>query len=388
MDEQVGHLRRWWPSGRRVAGVPVADLLVATALLMYTLGAILTGAVHEGPAWVTVPVAALMCGSLLGRSRWPVTATVVAVVAGAGQAVVGDSPGTLSSLVIYLVLAFAVASERAEGPAVLGLVVLVGGVWVQEWLDHGTDYLFILLVYGTAWLGGRALRGWRSRATYAEQHQRDLARLAVAEEHVRIARELHDVVANGLSVIAVQSDAAEAALGKDPARAAEPLRMIRAASRAALQDMRQMLSVLRPADDDRLDPEDLRPARGLADLPSLVAVMQGSGLPLTASLPDSSDPCPPGVGLACYRIAQEGLTNVLKHAGPVATTLTVRVADGGVEVLVRNEAAVAPLPAAPGGGTGLVGVRERVHAAGGRLEHGPDPAGGFRLWAQLPGTPR
>ena len=388
MHEQVGRPRRWWPGARRVAGVPVVDLLVATALLLYTLGAIVTGAVHEGPAWVTVPVAVLMCGSLLGRSRWPVTVTVVAVVAGVAQAVVGDSPGTLSSLVIYLVLAFAVAAGREEGPAVLGLVVLVGGLWVQEWLDHSTNYLFTLLVFGTAWLGGRVLRGWHSRATYAEQHQHDLARLAVVEERVRIARELHDVVANGLSVIAVQSDAAEAALAKDPVRAAEPLRMIRAASRAALQDMRQMLTVLRPADDDGLDPEDLRPARGLADLPGLVAVMQGSGLPLTASLPDSSDQCPAGVGLACYRIAQEGLTNVLKHAGPVTTNLTVRVTDGGIEVLVHNEAAAAPPPAAPGSGSGLLGLRERVHAAGGRLEHGPDTAGGFRLWALLPGTPR
>ncbi len=197
------------------------------------------------------------------------------------------------------------------------------------------------------------------------------------------------MVANGLSVIAVQSDAAEAALAKDPVRAAEPLRMIRAASRAALQDMRQMLTVLRPADDDGLDPEDLRPARGLADLPGLVAVMQGSGLPLTASLPDSSDPCPAGVGLACYRIAQEGLTNVLKHAGPVTTTLTVRVTDGGIEVLVHNEAAAAPPPGRTReAGAGSWALRERVHAAGGRLEHGPDTAGGFRLWALLPGTPR
>lgn len=388
MDEQVRRPRHRWAGSGQVAGAPAVDVVLAAALLLYTLGAILTGAVHEGPGWVSVPVAVLMCGSLLARSRWPVAATIVAVAAGAAQAVVGHSPSTLSSLVIYLVLAFTVGAEREEGPAVLGLVALVGGVWVQEWLDHGSDYLFILLVYGAAWLGGRALRGWRSRATYAEQHQRDLARLAVAEERVRIARELHDVVANGLSVIAVQADAAEAALAKDPSRAAEPLRMIRAASRAALQDMRQMLGVLRPAGDDGLGPEDLRPARGLADLPGLVALMRGAGLPLTASLPDPSASCPAAVGLASYRIAQEGLTNVLKHAGPVATTLAVRVTDEWVEVCVHNIAAAAPVPTVARGGTGLVGVRERVHAAGGRLEHGPDPAGGFRLWARLPGTPR
>ena len=142
---------------------------------------------------------------------------------------------------------------RAKGwPAIAG-VGFVAALFLQERIDNGPDYLFIVLLFGGTWLLGRASRLWRTRVSHAEQHQRDLARLAVAEERVRIARELHDSVAHSLSVIAVQSDAAEAALAHDPDRAREPLRAINASARGSLHEIRDMLHLLRTDDVNTVD---------------------------------------------------------------------------------------------------------------------------------------
>lgn len=364
-------------------GVPVLDLGLSSVLLVASLGSILTGEVHEGPAGVTLPVAVVSSLVLVLRTRAAIVATLVVCVAETVQTLVaGESPGTLMALVITLVLAYSLAAEHDEGLATAGLALLLATNFFQEWHGHGTDYPFITLELGGAWLLGRAARTLRARATYAEQHQRDLARLAVSEERTRIARELHDVVAHALSVIAVQADAAEAALRKDPVRAADPLRAIRGSAREALSDMRQLLHVLR-LDDADADPADARrPARGLEDLHQLVAGLREAGLPVEASWETHRD-LPAGTELAVYRIAQEGLTNVLKHAGPVPTSLRVEDDDRGVRVVVRNAAGDGRRGAALSSGQGLIGVRERVLAAGGRLHAGPTPDGGFELVAEL-----
>ncbi len=354
----------------------MALTVVFTALL---LGGALTGADHEGPASVTVPVALLTGAGLLTRTRAPLLGALVVTAAGIGQALASESPGTLMAFGVDLLLVFATASQLSEGLALLGGGLMVGGLWVQEWLDSGSDYLFILLVFGSAWLAGRGLHEWRTRATEAEEHQRDLARLAVSEERVRIARELHDVVANALSVVAVQADAAEAALARDPGLAADPLRRIRSSARSALTEMRVLLGALRPDDDERA------PTRGLTDLPDLVDSMRAAGLPLEATLPDGTEAGTAAAGQAAYRIVQEALTNVLKHAGPVPTTLSV--CREGPELSIRVEnAAGSGHPSRPvRSGFGLVGARERVHALGGHFAAGPRPEGGFLLEARLPG---
>ncbi|MGH3745625.1 MAG: histidine kinase, partial [Mycobacteriales bacterium] len=208
-------------------GFPVGDLIGAGLVLVIAVVSVLTGRPDEGPHGVTLPVAVVLSAALACRTRAPVAAAITATVAGLVQAAVAEEPGSLWALAVFLVLTYSVAVEREEGWAAVGGAVLVGGEMLMERFDNGVDYVFIVLVFGGAWLLGRGTREWRGRATYAEEHQRDLARLAVAEERVRIARELHDVVAHGLSVIAVQADAAEAALGRDPALAAEPLRAIR-----------------------------------------------------------------------------------------------------------------------------------------------------------------
>ncbi len=378
------------PLGR----LAVSDVVLAIALCFLAVGGLVSGQVDEKPLVITIPVAVVSTLAMAVRTRWPLAVTVLVVVLAMTQAVVaGESSRTLWSLVVFLVVAYTVAAERDEGWALVGLGLVLGAQFLCEWIDHGSDYAFDTLVFGGVWLFGRGTRSWRNQATYAERHRHDLARLAVAAERTRIARELHDVVAHSLSVIAVQADAAEAALVKEPARAVAPMQAIRDSAREALVDMRQLLHVLRTDEDadgadGADDPGDLMPARGIADLPQLVAGLRASGLPVDADI-RANGGLSSGLELAAFRIAQEGLTNVRKHAGDVPTRLVVTSDDDALHVEVHNEA--------PGAGTaqgsslstghGLLGVRERVDAAGGTLVARPTPSGGFALVARLPLEP-
>ncbi len=380
---------------RAVLGVPLLDVVLACVLVALSVGGLTSGDVDETPLALTLPVGVVIGLSLLGRTRLPLVAAMVTTAANVVQGIWGNqSPGTLMALVVVLLLAYSVGAAYDEGVASLGLGLMLAGMFLTEWLDGGSDYPFIAVELGGAWLLGRASRSWRSRATYAEQHQRDLARLAVADERARIARELHDVVAHSLSVIAVQADAAEAALARDPSLAGEPLRAIRGSAREALIDMRQLLHVLRSDDltdwDD--DPSAGRssraPARGLADLAPLVKGLREAGLPLEADVRVDGASMPSGIELSVYRIVQEALTNVLKHAGAVPTRLTVEGSHDDVRVVVRNDPGRQARPAVADAdgrsGHGLVGVRERALAAGGTLRSGHTDDGGFELVATLP----
>lgn len=380
------------PFQLRLCGLPVTDLVLALALLVASAGAILSGEVVEGPRWATVPVAAVGAVAVACRTRRPLEAATAVALAGLAQTVVGDqSPGTLMALVATLAVVYSAGAQCAEGAASVGLTVVLGSALLQERLDHGADYAFVTIEIGGVWLLGRAARTWRARATYAEQHQRDLARLAVAEERTRIARDLHDVVAHSLSVIAVQADAAEASLAVDASSTGQALRAIRGSARDALGDMRQMLYLLRLEDAEENSSRD--PARGVADLPRLVAGMEEAGLAVESRI-QVSDDLPSGISLAAYRIAQEGLTNVRRHAGRVRTRLVVTSRDRELWVEVHNDAPKAGSFSQPGNalssGFGLIGVRERALAAGGRLDAGPTDDGGYALVARLPlnGTAR
>jgi signal transduction histidine kinase len=216
-----------------------------------------------------------------------------------------------------------------------------------------------------------------ARAEQAERIAEREIELATRDERSRIAREMHDVIAHGLSVIVVQADGAHYAAAKDPAVAVDTLATISAAGRAALTEMRRLLGLLREGDTG------VAPQPGLDDLRHLVDEARAGGTRVEADLPVSPGEVPDGVGLAAYRIAQEALTNVRKHAGPGAS-VRLRVAVGSeVEVDVRDDgrgAAADP----DGRGLGLVGMRERAAAHGGTLEAGPVPGGGFAVSARLP----
>ena len=372
---------------RVLGGLPVTDVVLAAALCVLAVGGLVTGQVQERPLTITLPIAVVSTAAVAARSRLPVTvACLVSVLAVAQAVLAGSASHTLWALVVFLVSAYTVAAERDEAGALVGLGFVLGGQFLCEWLDHGTDYAFDALVFGGVWLFGRGTRAWRNQAMSAEQHRHDLARIAVAEERTRIARDLHDVVAHSLSVIAVQADAAEAALAKEPARAAAPMRAIRDSARDALTDMRQLLHVLR-TDHDAQSGEALEPARGLHDLPRLVERMRESGLPVHADI-RVDGALSAGLELAAFRVAQEGLTNVRKHAGAVPTRLVVTQDTDELRVEIRNEPPATPAPKTSWStGLGLLGVRERVHAAGGTLKAAPTTTGGFEMIARLPVDP-
>lgn len=369
--------RRW--RAPVVAGLPATDLALAVLLLVVAVASAVTGNPDEGPAYVTVPVAVAMTAALAWRSRAPLPSLVVVVLASSLQTLLATSPGSLWSFAVFLVAAFSVASGEEEARAWVGGVLLVGSLWLQELHEHGSDYLFILVVFGGAWLLGRLVRSWRARAMAAERHQNERAQSAVAEERARIARELHDVVAHAVSVIVIQSDAAEAALDHDPELAREPLRAITTSSREALDEMRRLLHLLRTDDDGTLAPQP-----GLADLPGLLDAVGRAGLPVQLDLEGDDTHLPPGVDLAAYRIVQEALTNVLKHAGPAATRVSVRYAADAVRVEVANAPGGPSRTIPDGAGRGLLGIRERAAVMGGELRAGPDGRGGFLVSARLP----
>jgi signal transduction histidine kinase len=357
-----------------------ADLLLAGVLLVFAVVSVLTRSPDEGPGAVTVPTAVVMTAALAWRRSASVTAVCAGVLAMLTQTLLAEPAGSLWAFTAMLVLTYSVAAERDEGRAAVGGSVMLAGQFVTEHVDGGVDYVFIAIVFGGAWLVGRAVRQWRGRAAHAEDHRHELALLAVAEERVRVSRELHDVVAHALSIIAVQADAAEAALLHDPTRAAEPLRAIRSSAREALDDMRQMLALLRSEEAD-----SLAPVRALPDLAALVESTRTAGLLVDAQLPDETalgrDTVDPAVGTTCYRVVQEALTNALRYAdGPVR--LDVALASRVVRICVVNTVATEPRTAS-GTGRGLIGLAERVRNAGGSFSAGVE-GDRFALRAELP----
>ncbi|WP_162248042.1 sensor histidine kinase [Angustibacter sp. Root456] len=362
--------------------LPRNDVLLAVVLALLAVPSAALGLPDDGPVALTVPVALLMSAGLAWRSRVPALTLALVLVPGLVQTVLAQEPGSLWAFATYLVTAYSVAVAWNEARAAAGGAAVVGVLWLQEWLEHGHDYLFVVVVFGGAWLLGRLVTQWRARAMVAELNSGERARLAVAEERARIARELHDVVAHGVSVIAVQADAAQAVLDVDPERAREPLDVIRTSAREVLDEMRQLLALLRPDGDETVHPQP-----GLADVEELVASVRAAGLPVRLEVTGPAVALPVGADLSAYRIVQEALTNVLKHAGRASTAVLVQHADDAVTVEVRNAAGRPQHPAVAPGGHGLVGVRERVSLVGGRLDLGPTPDGGFVVRASLPRQP-
>jgi signal transduction histidine kinase len=216
------------------------------------------------------------------------------------------------------------------------------------------------------------------RAAIVEREHEEAAKRALADERLRIAQELHDVVAHSMGVIAVQAGVGAHVIDTDPPEAKKSLDAISTTSRATLTEIRRLLGVLR-ADGDA----GYEPAPGLADLDRLVTDLDGAGLAVDVQFEGDRHDLPPGVDLTAYRIVQEALTNVLKHAGPAAATVTVGYEPDAVRIEVVDDGRGVN-GRASGGGHGLVGMRERVAVYGGTLETGPRVGGGFRVAARLP----
>lgn len=319
-----------------------------------------------------IAIAAAIALPIAVRRRYP--RTVIAVVAAASIA--AASLGWLREPFLAAALAaYTVALEKPRhrreptlAIAVVSVITLICGTMAG---GGGPDIGLVIVgaaVTGAAWTVGRAVRERRMWAAKA-------AAQAVTEERLRIARELHDVVAHGMGVIAVQAGVAAHVLDSRPEQARDALKAIAEESRAALTELRSMLGVLRAGDED-----PRAPAPGLGDLAVLGERASGAGVRVTLDVRVPDTP-PGGVGMAAYRIAQEAVTNAVRHAAPASCLLRVTGDGSSLTVEVTNTGR----RVSPGtGGHGLIGMRERATAHGGTFDAGPLPGGGFRVRATLP----
>jgi signal transduction histidine kinase len=248
------------------------------------------------------------------------------------------------------------------------------------------DFLVNLLALILAWTVGVTIRTRRAyvaaleaRAELLEREREDNARLAVALERGRIAREMHDVVAHNVSVVVVQAAAAERMVETDPERARQAMRDVAATGRQALTEMRRLLGVLRDGDAS----DDLGPQPGVAELRALAGTVEDAGMQVELSVQGEERPLPASAALSVYRIVQEALTNSLRHAGPARARVILRYLPDALEVQVSDNG-VGVVPPAEHGGHGLIGMRERVALFGGELTAGPRPEGGYAVVARIP----
>jgi signal transduction histidine kinase len=250
-----------------------------------------------------------------------------------------------------------------------GLIALVFVGWVA-----------VALLLGEASRARRAyLVGLEERARYLEESREQEARRRVAEERLRIARDVHDVAAHALASIALHAGVGARVGVREPQQAQDALARIRRASRDALGELRGVLALVRADDAAELR----EPTPVLADLDRLVSDAAGNGMDVRVQVRGDRHPLPAVIEVAAYRIVQESLTNVVRHAGSPSATVTLTYVDAGFEVEVVDEGRGVAGVDAPGG-HGITGMKERAAAVGGRLEAGARPQGGFRVWARLP----
>jgi signal transduction histidine kinase len=254
-------------------------------------------------------------------------------------------------------------------------------------LARGATFIALLAPLVVVWAIGDQVRSARERleierdrALLAARERDANVRLDALAERNRIARELHDVVAHGLSVMVVQADGALYAADEHPGAPRQALGVIAATGRESLAEMRRLLGVLRGVGETAAT----APQPGLTAIPQLAAGFRDAGLEVELALPDPLPAVPPGVALATYRIVQESLTNVLKHAGQAETVVAVTAEPGRLLVRIRNGPGEREPASDPGAGLGLMGMRERVRLLGGRLSAGPRSDGGFEVTAELP----
>ncbi len=368
-----------------------ADQLAALALGLVTeLQVWLSASITDRPQ---AAVAGLALSAAVGvRRRWPFGALLAGVVAVSGEAFFGGAivqhafaaiPAAI--LVFYGAGAF-LGRRRARLALGVGVIVLLPQILITP--HTGSDLFFEPVILAFApWACGRFLRQRSERVRdlreLSERLDAEGEQSAVAatdHERIRIARDLHDVLGHCLSVIVLQAGGARMLVGSEPARADTAMKVIERAGHDALEELRHLLGVLGGA-GARRHPE---PQPGLADLDALVRRTRMAGLTTDLHIEGSPGPISPALGLCAYRIAQEALTNVIKHAGPARASVRVRWEMGRLELEIADTGRGPPVGHAARVGRGLIGMRERAALHGGEVRTGGGPGGGYLVRASLP----
>jgi signal transduction histidine kinase len=380
--------RRW----RGAAGVALVTVLAVAGGYVEANPAHRYGGLHltSHPPLAAYLLLAVPALALIWRNSRPVEVLGLAVGGAVGWAALGQIDG--AALVPVIVGVYWVALTRARRIAVAAGLAGAAAIFVTEgllgpfgWLGGPNATMWPeLLAAGAVGAYVAARRQWLAaecdRAARAEQAREEETRRRVDAERMRIARELHDVVAHSMAMINIQATAAGMQLATDPASAAEAIQAIRGASKSGLRELRAILEVLRQVDGG----SPAVPVPDLRAIAALVAATSAAGTPTTLESAEPPVPLPQPLALAAYRIVQESLTNVVRHAGRVAATVGLRQDGGYLYVDVVNEGRAAPAAFSDGTGAGLAGMRERAAALGGTLDAGPRPGGGFAVRARLP----
>ncbi|MFB9522680.1 MULTISPECIES: sensor histidine kinase [Streptomyces] len=355
-----------------------------------------------GPA---VACILLMCLTVALRRRVPERMLILAIATGLLQVALGIEPNPSNFAMLVIVYTVAANGARWASRLALGASLCAATISQLRWPVEKNDAtapivfaVFLTVPFLLAWVLGDSLRTRRAyfaqleeRASRLEREREAQAKVAVAAERARIARELHDVVAHNVSVMIVQADGAAYVMDASPDQAKQALETISTTGRQALAEMRRLLGVLRSGEAP--ESGEYVPQPDVQQIEDLVEQVRTAGLTVDFRVEGTARPLPSGVELTAYRIVQEALTNTRKHGGPDAGA-SVRLVyfDDGLGLLVEDDGRGAAQElyedgGADGQGHGLIGMRERVGMVGGTLDAGPRPGGGFRISALLPLKP-
>jgi signal transduction histidine kinase len=390
-SEYLQTVKRLWPLARRYW----FDAVILALLGIGVTGAVL-GRGHingpEGPLWFDELAMLAIVLPLLGRRRFPFGAPAAVGIAAALISFVDKTvvPFDGVTFLAGCVALFLVASLPDRSQAIAGFAIAEGVLAVVVHNDPRPgvgNFVVASIIFAVVWavafgVGRKSVEAdeAKERAVRAEREREERARAAVAEERARIARELHDVVGHSVSVMTVQASGVRRLLRPDQDREREALLVVERTGREALAEMRRMVGVLRRPEEAPA----LAPQPSLDHLSRLVDQAREAGLPVELRIEGEATQLPAGVDLTAYRLVQEGLTNVVKHAQATRAEVLVNYGDSYLEVTIRDDGK--GVGNGDGGGHGLVGMRERVSVYGGELDAGPQPGGGYRLRAKLPLT--
>jgi signal transduction histidine kinase len=369
----------------------IAALIAAFDMLLFVVRVVEPAAEPRPHPWfVTLPLIVGMVAPVVFRRKYPISAAYLALAVGVVHSLLEIGIGSLITGCIALYTLVAYVNRRA---ALLYLAANVVVALVQMPLQRPNEWVIGLIMFALSMAFSWALGEFNgARRAYNAEVERRLrlleterdqqARIAVAEERARIARELHDVVAHAVSVMVVQADGAAYAVHSQPDLAERAVKTISSTGREALTELRRLLGVLRSEENAG----ERTPQPGTQSLSELAGRVRVVGLPVQLDIVGNVDDLPTGVGLGIYRIVQEALTNSLKHAGP-GSSAVVRVERIGDRIdlsIVDNGRRASGALVGVSGGNGLIGMRERALVFGGTLEAGPRAAGGWAVHASLP----